>query len=50
VQRIIGFADSRGRGDIAAAHLAQVNRWSIDRTIDYIKQCFKIWQRRSQFE
>ena len=46
----IGFACSRGRGEIAAAHLARVNRWSISRTNDYIESCAQLWQTRSQFQ
>jgi Domain of unknown function (DUF5710) len=46
----IGFANVRGRGDIAAAHLASVNQWSAAVVSDYIGGCFKLWERRSQFK
>ncbi len=44
----IGFANTQGRGEIAAKHLAKVNQWSIEQAIAYIEESFKIWQRRSQ--
>ena len=46
----IGFANVRGRGDIAAAHLASVNQLSVGMADDYIGECFEIWERRSGFE
>jgi Domain of unknown function (DUF5710) len=46
----IGFANVRGRGDIAAAHLASVNQWSVAVVGDYIGECFELWERRSQFK
>jgi hypothetical protein len=46
----IGFANVRGRGDIAAAHLASVNQCSAEMADDYIGECFEIWERRSQFK
>jgi hypothetical protein len=46
----IGFANVRGRGDIAAAHLASVNQWSVKVADDYIGECFELWERRSQFK
>jgi hypothetical protein len=46
----IGFANVRGRGDIAAAHLASVNQWSAAMADDYVGECFELWERRSQFK
>jgi hypothetical protein len=46
----IGFANVRGRGDIAAAHLASVNQWSAAVADDYIGKCFELWERRSGFQ
>ncbi len=46
----IGLACARGRGDIAIAHLARVNRWSINRTNNYIEHSAQVWQTRSQFQ
>lgn len=46
----IGFANTRGRGEIALQHLAKVNGWSLDQAQVYVDQCFQIWQERSQYE
>jgi 5-methylcytosine-specific restriction endonuclease McrA len=46
----IGFAHTRGRGPIAAKHLANVNGWTIEQTVAYIDECFAVWQQRSQWE
>jgi hypothetical protein len=46
----IGFANVRGRGDIAAAHLASVNQWSAAMADDYVGECFELWEHRSQFK
>jgi hypothetical protein len=44
----IGFANTQGRGEIAAKHLAKVNQWSNEQAMTYIEESFEIWQRRSQ--
>ncbi|MBP8252749.1 MAG: hypothetical protein KAX40_10315 [Herpetosiphon sp.] len=44
----MGLANSKGRGTIAARHLAKVNGWTLAVTNTYIKQQFDVWQNRSQ--
>lgn len=46
----MGFANVRGRGDIATAHLAKVNGWTMEQTMVYVQECFRVWQERSQHE
>jgi len=46
----VGYANTQGRGDIAIAHLAYVNVWSITEAMEYVEQCFEIWQERSRYE
>ena len=46
----IGYATTQGREDIAAKHLAKVNRWSDREANLYIERCFEIWIERSRFE
>jgi len=46
----IGFANTQGRGEIAIAHLAQVNNWSLERARSYTDRCFEVWAERSRFE
>jgi hypothetical protein len=43
----IGLAGIKGRGEIAAAHLAGVNGWTPRVTARYIDQAFAVWQERS---
>lgn len=46
----IGLAGLRGRGSSAKAHLAKVNKWSIEDVELYIEACFELWYRRSCHE
>ena len=46
----MGFANVRGRGDIAAKHLAKVNGWSAPEADRYIAEQFAVWERRSRVE
>jgi len=43
----IGLANIKGRGEIAAAHLAEVNGWTPQLTAGYIDQAFDVWKERS---
>jgi hypothetical protein len=43
----MGLAGIRGRGEIAAAHLAEVNGWTPQVTAVYIDQAFAVWEGRS---
>jgi len=43
----IGFANTQGRGEIAANHLAKINGWTLEITKAYIKDQFQIWRYRS---
>lgn len=43
----IGLANVNGRGDIAAAHLAKINRWTSEQTAAYLKNVWEIWAERS---
>jgi hypothetical protein len=43
----IGLANIKGRGEIAAAHLAEVNDWTPQVTAVYIDQAFDVWKARS---
>ena len=43
----IGLADIKGRGEIAAAHLAEVNGWTAHVAAVYIDQAFDVWIERS---
>jgi hypothetical protein len=43
----IGLAGIKGRGEIAAAHLAEVNHWTAQVTARYIDQAFAVWRERS---
>jgi len=43
----IGLAGLEGRGEIAAAHLAEVNGWTSQVTAVYIEQAFDVWIERS---
>ncbi len=46
----MGYANTQGRGDIAVAHLAHVNSWSIEEAEEYVEQCFKVWLARSRHQ
>ena len=46
----IGLANIRGRGDIAARHLAKVNGWTAREAERYIAEQFAAWERRSKFQ
>lgn len=43
----IGLAGLRGKENLAKAHLAKVNNWSIEDAGLYIEACFEVWHRRS---
>jgi hypothetical protein len=43
----MGLAGIKGRGEIAAAHLAEVNGWNPQVTAAYIDQAFAVWKDRS---
>jgi hypothetical protein len=43
----MGLAGIKGRGEIAAAHLAEVNGWTAQVTAGYIDAAFATWKRRS---
>ncbi len=46
----MGFANTQGRGEIAMQHLAIINHWSVQKTNDYILNCFNLWQERSEHQ
>ncbi len=46
----MGLANIRGRGEIAARHLATVNGWTPQEAERYIAAQFALWQRRSAFQ
>jgi len=46
----IGFANTQGRGEIAAKHLATINEWSDDKANKYIQEKFQEWEVRSEYE
>lgn len=46
----IGLANVRGRGQIAARHLAKVNGWTQQEADRYIAEQFSVWQERSRFQ
>jgi hypothetical protein len=43
----IGFANVKGQGAQARAHLARVNGWTLERADAYISQAFQVWAQRS---
>jgi hypothetical protein len=43
----IGFAEIKGRGDVARAHLAAVNGWSAAVASRYVDEAFAVWSARS---
>ena len=46
----MGLANIRGRGHIAARHLAKVNGWTALEAERYIADQFAVWERRSVFQ
>jgi hypothetical protein len=44
----MGLAGIKGRGEIAAAHLAAVNGWTAQLTARYIEEAFALWEERSE--
>jgi hypothetical protein len=45
----MGLANVRGRGQIAARHLAKVNGWTAQEAERYIADQFAVWESRSRF-
>ncbi len=43
----IGFAQLRGYGEQAKAHLAKINRWSLGETEAYLSSVWETWHQRS---
>jgi hypothetical protein len=43
----MGLASIKGRGEIAAAHLAEVNGWSTAVADRYVRSAFVVWEERS---
>jgi 5-methylcytosine-specific restriction endonuclease McrA len=43
----IGFANVKGKGAQARAHLARVNGWTPERADAYINEAFQVWAQRS---
>ncbi len=46
----MGYSNTQGRGDIAVAHLAHVNGWSVQEAEEYVEQCFETWLERSRHQ
>jgi hypothetical protein len=46
----MGYANTQGRGPIAARHLAKVNGWPEQQTKEYIHEQFQVWLRRSKHQ
>lgn len=44
----IGLAGVKGRGEIAKAHLARVNRWTPEQADEYLESVWEIWAKRSR--
>ncbi len=44
----IGLAGLKGRGDIAGAHLAEVNGWSSEVAARYVEEALAVWRKRSK--
>jgi hypothetical protein len=44
----LGFANVKGRGAQARAHLARVNGWTLAQADAYIAEAFQVWAQRSQ--
>lgn len=45
----MGLANVRGRGSIAARHLAKVNHWTKEQTEKYIALQFEVWKKKGQY-
>jgi hypothetical protein len=45
----IGFANIKGRGQQAIAHLAKINDWTLEQASKYVDEQFKVWSKRSKF-
>lgn len=45
----IGFAESRGRLDIAKKHFKKINECSEEKAFQYISNAFYVWRERSQY-
>jgi hypothetical protein len=43
----LGFANTRGKGGQARAHLARVNGWTLEQADAYIAEVFQVWAQRS---
>jgi hypothetical protein len=43
----IGFANVKGKGAQARAHLARVNGWTLEQADAYINEAFQVWAQRS---
>lgn len=46
----IGLAGVKGKGEIAEAHLAKVNRWTLEQTHQYLGEVWEVWAKRSQHQ
>jgi hypothetical protein len=44
----IGFANVKGKGAQARAHLARVNGWTLEQADAYIGEAFRMWAQRSR--
>lgn len=44
----MGLANVRGRGSIAAQHLANINGWTREQADKYIALQFEVWKKRSK--
>jgi hypothetical protein len=44
----LGFANVKGKGAQARAHLARVNGWTLAQADAYISEAFQVWAQRSQ--
>ncbi len=44
----LGFANVKGKGQQARAHLARVNGWTLEQADAHISEAFRVWAQRSQ--
>jgi hypothetical protein len=44
----IGFANVKGKGAQARAHLARVNGWTLEQADAYVSEAFRVWAQRSR--
>jgi hypothetical protein len=44
----LGFANVKGKGAQARAHLAPVNSWTLAQADAYVAEAFQLWVQRSQ--